>query len=267
MIRTSWRGKRLWNLSIVRVHVTIRPRILILRVDTHFSPRDLLVQVVKKHLRGERERERREQFFQHIWLFFDEKKRIATIKFNILILTTRKLIITDLSWIFNEYDNLIFGSLPIYIIFLSIILCVFNRNRTINTRKKKKKEEMRSYSVLGSQGGETLWNETKWWVSDSRDYLGGDGRGEQLEREPVRKREERVKLVRLLPGCHEKYIFLARPRSSWRNFSSTKEASSASLESLNRRIQFNNSFLFTYINAIDTVLQFSRVESRRLNAR
>lgn len=139
MIRTSWRGKRLWNLSIVRVHVTIRPRILILRVDTHFSPRDLLVQVVKKHLRGARER--REQFFQHVRLFFDEKKRIATIKFNILILTTRKLIITDLSWIFNEYDNLIFGSLPIYIIFLSIILCVFNRNRTINTRKKKKKKK------------------------------------------------------------------------------------------------------------------------------
>lgn len=163
---------------------------------------------------------------------FNKKKRIVTLKFNI-------------------YSMITLQSRT-----LSIILCVF-KSQEEDTRKKGILLLTCSWIRI-ARIAETLWNETKWWVSDSRDYLGGDGGGEPLER----KREEWVKLVLAFARPPRKIHFSCSATLFLAQFlSNTKEASSASLESLNRRIQFNNSFLFTYINAIDTVLQFSRVES------
>ena len=67
MIRTSWRGKRLWNLSIVRIR-DYPPAYWFFAWTHIFFPRDLLVQVRKNiYVAKEKKKEKKkEQFSQHV---------------------------------------------------------------------------------------------------------------------------------------------------------------------------------------------------------
>ena len=238
MIRTSWRGKRLWNLSIVRIR-DYPPAYWFFAWTHIFFPRDLLVQVRKNiYVAKEKKKEKKkEQFSQHV----SQEGTNCNLKIQHLF--------SSLSDCYN----------------LSIILSVFKLQEK-DTRKEKKEILVTCSWIRGwiARIAETLWNETKWWVSDSRDYLGRWWRRRAVrtkERENGGRNGSSWSLAFARPPRKIHFSLCSATLFLAQFLSNTKEASSASLESLNRRIQFNNSFLFTYINAIDTVLQFSRVES------
>lgn len=222
-----------------RTYTWLSARVLILRVDTHFFSPGFISTSTKKHLRGEREKERKkkEQFSQHV----SQERTNCNLKIQHLF--------SSLSDCYN----------------LSIILSVFKLQEK-DTRKEKKEILVTCSWIRGwiARIAETLWNETKWWVSDSRDYLGRWWRRRAVrtkERENGGRNGSSWSLAFARPPRKIHFSLCSATLFLAQFLSNTKEASSASLESLNRRIQFNNSFLFTYINAIDTVLQFSRVES------
>lgn len=80
MIRTSWRGKRLWNLSIVRIR-DYPPAYWFFAWTHIFFPRDLLVQVRKNiYVAKEKKKEKKRNNFPNT---FRKKERIVILKFNI----------------------------------------------------------------------------------------------------------------------------------------------------------------------------------------